>query len=74
MLRALVLYPFSGSPRQAGPPTTPPQPKLLGFEAVAPVPFNCVPAVMVTVVALLIIVVQALQSLGDLLVRRLNRS
>jgi D-methionine transport system permease protein len=31
------------------------------------------PAVMVTVVVLLIIVVQALQSLGDLLVRRLNR-
>jgi D-methionine transport system permease protein len=31
------------------------------------------PAVMVTVVVLLIIVVQVLQSLGDLLVRRLNR-
>jgi D-methionine transport system permease protein len=31
------------------------------------------PEVMVTVVVLLIIVVQALQSLGDLLVRRLNR-
>ena len=31
------------------------------------------PAVMATVVVLLIVVVQVLQSLGDLLVRRLNR-